>query len=634
MVQVPRVPSVNLQPIATPALQAPRPVVMQDQRYKEAAALAGATGELAQASFRMDAIQKREDAQRAREQLKVQNQLDDADAKRLDNLFADQIRQTLTDYGNTIGRPAIDSRDDVVKKLADTQESLLKSAKNPIQRTMVEDAFNRRFMTARASIDDHYNKQAKNTAFGEAKARAELAQTDYTRNITADPQTAVRDWNTMLSEVDALGDLQGLAADSAERRRMRLDVTDKTHALVFKNLMREERIDEATQYANFVSGRKDEIKEETLAEIKGIMENAQSNKKLRDLLSSPAMFNMDQDAQLNTAFQLRQDGKLNEEEYGTLTKAIYSISDAERERNAQVSASTLQKAVQFMRDNPGKTVLNMNPVDLQELRRTGMLPSLQNYDPKLGDWRTDRGVVVELENMPASQLTAMSDAELFVKYRAKLNEKDFNYIRNLKTRMAGKALDQDQTSFISARQQLNALADKAGMDKKGAEFEQLVENLDKNVQFYRERITDGRALTDQEEKEIVNDTFAANVERKGTLYNSKVKLYGESLADIYSDPSYGVSIVDPNTQRSTWFSISEIPATELEEIRVGLHEHNRRVKSGKEEGLQIVPDTPDEWAKAYLRKNPRVEVRNIQTQIKPPSTSAAPLYKTPGNWSF
>jgi len=566
-----------------PAVQAPRTIPMEDQTPREISQMGAATGELAQAAFRMNALQMRQ-----------QNQLDDAAAKELDNLFADSIRKIVYDpkegYEAKLGRGAIESRDKVFKDIEEARKKLEERAQNPVQRRLVRDAFTRRTMAATMAVDQHYAKQSEIYAIGSAEARIQSSFEDYRRNISKrNFAAATGNWKTGMDEVNAIADLRGVSDDV--RKQMLASASDTAHAKMFDDLARGDRHDDAVQYYDFVKGREGEVSPDTLARMGEAVTTINETKMVKSLLESPEMFNASRDEQLNKVHGWLSSGKINERQAVIMGDAVNRMSENQRQQRAQLSAMALQDALSQMQAKSGQ-LSDINPLTQNQLRSTGMDQVLLNYDRAKKDWDTNSLVLSKLENNP-EQLTNLSPEEIFVRYRGSLNSRDFNYVMALRARMTGD-LSLEQRSLITWREELNSKLDEMRLTEP-SERRWYIEELDRQVQRIEGGVLkNSRQLTNEEIKKVVNDMF---VQKSSSV---EVLKQGEGTYEKLrrGEDDLGAFVKNPETGKMQWIPLSSIPPSKLEDIKRYIDQNNF---SSPLRGGSYMRQDEQTWVETYIQ---------------------------------
>jgi len=185
----------------------------------------------------------------------LQDQIDTATTKDMDNRLADVIRTTLYDpekgFLQTSGKNALDGRPTAIKTIQEATKSFEKGLTNDMQRQMFQKVASQRLQTALMLIDSHAMNQAKVYSGNEAKARFQGAMQDALQNWAGweDPQSLYHtNKRIMLAEVDSVAELAGIPKDSEQYETLVKDATTQLHGNVITNMISLGQSSQAKKY--------------------------------------------------------------------------------------------------------------------------------------------------------------------------------------------------------------------------------------------------------------------------------------------------------------------------------------------------------------------------------------------------
>lgn len=166
----------------------------------------------------------------------MQNTVDTAAAKELDNKLADVIRTTLTNtengYLKSAGKAAVDNQSEVQKSLQEAVKQLEPEAQNDVQKFMFNKAAASRIQTAMGQIGLHALEQSKVYEAAVTKARTDGFRLDAVTNFTSwkDPAGLyARNKAGMLNEVDQFAAEKHIAKTDPIYKNLVAEQTTKLH---------------------------------------------------------------------------------------------------------------------------------------------------------------------------------------------------------------------------------------------------------------------------------------------------------------------------------------------------------------------------------------------------------------------
>ena len=197
----------------------------------------------------------------------IQDDIDTATTKEMDNKLADAIRVTLYDpekgYAKTAGKTALESRPGAIKVIQDAAKEIESGLQNDVQRYMFKKAAMVRMQSAMTYIDNHAMQQAKVYAGAEAKARMDGARLDALQNWAGwkDPQGLyARSKAVMMGEVDSIAELAGIPKTTTDKsgatvedpqyKLLKQSVSTQLHSDVLNNMISLGQTTQAKEYYN------------------------------------------------------------------------------------------------------------------------------------------------------------------------------------------------------------------------------------------------------------------------------------------------------------------------------------------------------------------------------------------------
>lgn len=205
-------------------------------------------------------------------QQKMQDDIDEATTREMDNRLADTIRTALYDPENgflqTTGKTALDARPGVVKAIQDTTKKLEEGLQTDVQRYMFKKAATARLQSAYLHIDSHAMNQTKVYNATEAGARMNGARADALNNWAGweNPDGIyAKSKALMLVEADSVMSIAGIPKDSAQYKNGIQTATTALHTEVLTNMISLGQTSQAKAYFN---ANIQEILPDKIAEIR------------------------------------------------------------------------------------------------------------------------------------------------------------------------------------------------------------------------------------------------------------------------------------------------------------------------------------------------------------------------------
>lgn len=202
----------------------------------------------------------------------LQNDIDTAVTKEMDNKLADAVRTTLYDpekgYLSTSGKSALVAREGSITAIKNSVTDLEKNLGNDVQKAMFHKVAAQRIQSAMMLIDGHAMQQAKAYNVTEAKARLDGARMDAVANWAGWEDKAslyTRSRTIMRSEVDSVAEQAGIPRDSAQYKQLVQAADTQLHADILNNML---SLGQSTQAKKYFDAHVQEIAPDKLDEIR------------------------------------------------------------------------------------------------------------------------------------------------------------------------------------------------------------------------------------------------------------------------------------------------------------------------------------------------------------------------------
>lgn len=219
----------------------------------------------------------------------IQDQIDTATTKEMDNRLADAIRTTLYDpekgYLLTEGKTALESQQGALKALNESVTQIQTGLTTDIQRIMFHDKAVQRLQAAKGLIAGHAAQQTKAYNFKETEARLNGALQDAVQHSAGwrDEGSLYYTYKkTVLAEADSLAAQSGIARGSAQYEALRMEKMTALHANVVYKMIGMDRAKDAEEYFN-AQVEKGEIRQDRREEIRKHVKGAVTATEADDL---------------------------------------------------------------------------------------------------------------------------------------------------------------------------------------------------------------------------------------------------------------------------------------------------------------------------------------------------------------
>jgi hypothetical protein len=123
-------------------------------------------------------------------------------------------------YFSTLGKSTLEAKPGLEKGLDDHIKAVRANLKSPRQQYLFDQAVAPQRTTWGIQISQHAEKETKTWAIGEAEGRATLSGEEAKRSYFADPASGEGYITTGLSEIAAVGELQGWGADQVHAKQL------------------------------------------------------------------------------------------------------------------------------------------------------------------------------------------------------------------------------------------------------------------------------------------------------------------------------------------------------------------------------------------------------------------------------
>lgn len=184
----------------------------------------------------------------------IQDDIDDANAKAADTWMltnANDLLRGQNGYLRSVGKGAVDGFQGTQEALAALGQQALDRTTNDTQKRMLEPVIARNMMTFQTQLLDHYQRETKVYAIGEAKARADmrvqLAIQDASNRDVPGSEYRVNE-GLALQEITRAGELSGFAPDSAQMTALKQGITTNITQGVVNRMMMDNEYDAAYKF--------------------------------------------------------------------------------------------------------------------------------------------------------------------------------------------------------------------------------------------------------------------------------------------------------------------------------------------------------------------------------------------------
>lgn len=469
MVRVPRVSDTGA---VGGRLQAGRVVPFQDQTGQQLQQLGDAVSRTGAAALRVGLHQQDEarayeaGESRARSDAALQNYVRAVSGAKVagaDAQLSEALRGVWGEVSGKIGGDAVDGHKAALTALEEKQRAIGETLESPEQR----EAFGRmaaarvRLMAGR--VDAHVKEQAKAYEIGERTARAEASLQDYVV-FMGQPEAAAHR-GAMLAEVERLADVSNLPQDSAQRAELRQKALTKMHLTAVESMLQ----GGAGGAAAYLEQHAGEIEAGKLADARRIVGRAtvaeRSTQLALELAERPVPAEQAERLGVEVPRADMSPGeRMRAEERGRLQRLELAGEELDRrfasgEITAEIRDATLDRlgsdfsrrqrlvaergrqilteAEQWLVANPTAAVGDLPPLLADQVDGLGLSGDLRQFAASGRRYVTDPQAFVEARAIPERALAKASEAELFVAWRGKLSNADFEDLLARRARAVG-----------------------------------------------------------------------------------------------------------------------------------------------------------------------------------------------------
>lgn len=537
--RVPAAPRVGLDASGTPAISAPgglltmpqSPAPRQIQEFGQALSTVGGVT--------------------TRIGLEVQDNIDESAVRLSDAVLRQRVAETWGDYSQRIGQQAVfDPAAPMRKVEADRRK--LEEKLSPTQRQLWKMSADSVIGDLSVKVKSHHAEQARVFEFATHTARAETAIISRNQALEAgDDGERLAQEALVGSEVVAAARLQGVA-DEAMPGLVRTAFT-KMHALHIDRLASEGRGIEAAGYLRSAMDR-GQIQPEEVGRLRRVVDRAELDDRSTQLQmrivgqleripieEATAVVHVNGNPLEVTTWQGEQQraGKVPPRyRANPVTRPTFllearqeldrlytakEITAAERDATfsrikeehalrrgteAESTQGMLQQAEQWLTANPTAGVQSLakaNPQLFDGLEQRGLLPDLNTFAESGRRYSTDPDAFVAARSIDEDTLRKLTPQQLFVAFRPKLSNRDFESLMARHAQAMGSA-NESQLSLLKIDERVEIAARKMGLTvpsdrkrpseeirKRFSEFRGELDN-----RLLRKQAELGRRITDQE----------------------------------------------------------------------------------------------------------------------------------------
>ena len=353
----------------------------------------------------------------------MQNTVDTAAAKEMDNKLADVIRTTLTNsengYLKTAGKAAVDGRANVEKALKDAVKGIGEGSENEVQTFMFKKAAASRIQTAMGQVGMHSLEQAKVYVAAVTEARSKGFRLDAVNNFAG--------WNDkeglyaknkagMLNEINQFMNKNGIEKDNPIYKASVMENTTKLHFDTIKLMLSMEKTQDAKDY---YQANTQEISSDKRDDFKAMLKQGSlKDDSLRLSMTIEGATYEDQVKNLDKQFA---DGKISAELRDATLSRLDKNHEIKKTAEADLKIKTMDDAERWLVDNPTKTITDMPPDMLEGVKRAGVFAQINSF-AKNGRYTNEPQVVAEILTMKPEQLARYTPKSFEAKYRGQLDE--------------------------------------------------------------------------------------------------------------------------------------------------------------------------------------------------------------------
>ena len=353
----------------------------------------------------------------------MQNTVDTAAAKEMDNKLADVIRTTLTNnengYLKTAGKAAVDGRAAVEKALKDAVKGIEEGSQNEVQAFLFKKAAAARVQTAMGQVGMHSLEQAKVYEAAVTKARSDGFRLDAVTSFASWREAGglyARNKAGMLNEIDQFMAKNGIGKDDPIYKASVMDNTTKLHFDTMKLMLSMEKTQDAKDY---YQANTQEISADKRDDFKSMLKQGSlKDDSLRLSMTIGGATYEDQVKNLDKQFA---DGKISAELRDATLSRLDKNHEIKKTAEADLKIKTMDDAERWLVDNPTKTITDMPPDMLEGVKRAGVFAQINSF-AKNGRYTNEPQVVAEILTMKPEQLARYTPKSFEAKYRGQLDE--------------------------------------------------------------------------------------------------------------------------------------------------------------------------------------------------------------------
>lgn len=454
MVQVPRFPSVDLQPMRMPEVQAPRVQPMEDQTPRQIAAGAEAVSQLASAGIRYGMYEQRVEE-------RMRNQLDDARTNeafsQIYDFSVDQMSNKDTGYEHRVGKAAQEAYQPTRESIAKKTKEIENSLQNDVQKQMFRMKAGRYLTGVYASMDSHYQKQVKIYDISQAEVLAqnygETALRSYKLSLNEqDPQKKAqfeKDYQDfkggMVGQINRIADINNVPAQDPLRASAIKQATDLLHGNVVQSLIDDNRPADALRYLEkYRSEMSEDMGSKAQASVTRASINDQATRVALPLRGTDMSLKQRNDALVS----MFESNKIPAEVLAQARNIVAYDFNLEKDEKERTQSQALQEGMNWVLANPGKPLSLAPPQVQQQVLENDVLGKVNKAIEAQNDLNNSKAMF-EVRSMANSDeglkaLRDMTPEQFALKYMPQMNSQDFSYAKSLHAAARGEATPEQQ----------------------------------------------------------------------------------------------------------------------------------------------------------------------------------------------
>lgn len=273
----------------------------------------------------------------------LQQEYNTARIKEADNRAADAFRDVIGRYRQTEGKDARLAKERVFEELQERLQAIGEPLDTDDQRIAFQARVDDRMVQARGIADAHEAQQIRADAVGQADARKKSEMLDAV-NAAGDPLQFAYHRGVMLTEVDNLADLAGMAKDDPRRELAKRQELTDLHNQAVRSLINQGRTQVAAQQ---LAAHGAEIDAPARAQLQGLVQQAQVD----DQSFGAARWSRGQGGtlvdQIERLNQFVEGGELSVQVLDAAEARLRSMERTEWESTARTGNEALQQAESF-----------------------------------------------------------------------------------------------------------------------------------------------------------------------------------------------------------------------------------------------------------------------------------------------